>query len=151
MHAVHTVGLGGSKVNIYQDVRMMSSASMFINPPRKISMVLRACFCSDFVTVKKKTKNPHTQQKEKLLIQQASGQCFLHKTTSSALMDVSLNMNIFLLITHSLSITLFTVSAAISFCLKGTPLLIFFHISYFLSLYILLQQWMLNLNIPKVS
>lgn len=67
---VHTVGLGGSKVNIYQGVRMMSSASMFINPP-KISMVLRACFCSDFVTVKK--KNPHTQQKEKLLIQQASG------------------------------------------------------------------------------
>lgn len=64
MHAVHTVGLGGSKVNIYQDVRMMSSASMFINPPRKISMVLRACFCSDFVTFKKKQKT-HTHSKKK--------------------------------------------------------------------------------------
>lgn len=63
MHAVHTVGLGGSKVNIYQDVRMMSSASMFINPPRKISMVLRACFCSDFVTVKKK-KPTHTAKRK---------------------------------------------------------------------------------------
>lgn len=59
---VHMVCLGGSKVNIYQGVRMMSSASMFINPPRKISMVLGACFCSDFVTVKKKT---HTHSKKK--------------------------------------------------------------------------------------